>query len=319
VGAALAQPTFAAYYGPLNRHDPYTEKWSFNIQTLASRTTAVEIGYTGQNGKAFPAGVPGNQPVPGAGTIQTRRPYPNVGAFTQYLPVNDSHYEALEVSVKQREYHGLSAQVAFTFSKALGYTNGTGTGMDDSYNLHYDWGVQGYDLPRKLVTSFIYRIPFSKTRYAPVRRILGGWVLSSLLNYRDGYPFTVGVSGPTLNNGAGTNRANLVGNPNLPADQRNLNRWFDTSAFTAPPNYVWGNQGKNMLRGPALFQTDVAVQKQFSFSESIRLTFRGEATNVMNRVQLGTPIATLGASGVGAIRSLAAGPRNVQLSLRLGF
>jgi hypothetical protein len=319
VAAALAQPTFAAYYGPLDRHDPYTEKWSFNIQTLATRSTALDIGYEGQNGKAFPTLVPGNQPTPAAGTIQTRRPYPNVGSYWEYLPINNSHYESLQISVKQRAFHGLTAQVAFTWSKALGYTNGTGTTMDDSYNLHYDWGVQGYDLPRKLVTSFVYRIPVAKNWYAPARAVLGGWELSGLLNYRDGYPFTVGVSGPTLNNGAGTNRANLLRNPNLPSDQRNLNKWFDVTAFSAPPNYVWGNQGKDMLRGPALFQTDAGVQKRIPVFETKRIIVRGEATNLFNRVQLGTPIATYGASGFGSIRSLAAGPRNLQLSLRFEF
>jgi hypothetical protein len=319
VASALAQPTFAAYYGPLDRHDPYTEKWSFNIQALATRSTAVDIGYTGQNGKAFPTLIPGNQPAPAAGAIQGRRPYPNVGAYWQYVPVNNSHYESLQISVKQRAFHGLTAQVAFTWSKALGYTNGTGTTMDDSYNLHYDWGVQGYDLPRKFVTSFVYRVPFLKHAYAPVKAVFSGWDISSLLNYRDGYPFTVGVSGPTLNNGAGTNRANLLRNPNLPSDQRTLNKWFDVTAFSAPPNYIWGNQGKNMLRGPALFQTDAAVQKRIAVFESKRIVVRGEATNLFNRVQLGTPIATYNAAGFGAIRSLAAGPRNLQLALRFEF
>jgi len=127
------------------------------------------------------------------------------------------------------------------------------------------------------------------------------------------------VSGPTLNNGAGTNRANLLRNPDLPADQRTLNQWFDPTAFSAPPNYVWGNQGRDMLRGPALFQTDAGLQKRIPLGESRRLVVRGEATNLFNRVQLGTPIATFGASGFGAIRSLAAGPRNLQVSLRFEF
>jgi hypothetical protein len=319
VANVLGQPTFAAYYGPLNRHDPYTEKWSFNIQALASRTTAVEIGYTGQNGRSFPAVVPGNQPVPGAGTIQTRRPYLNVGAFSQYLPINDSHYEALEISVKQREFHGLIAQVAFTWSKSLAFEDGTGTTLNNSYNFHYDWGRTGYDLPRKLVTSFVYRIPFPMSWYKPARAVFAGWSLSNLWNYRDGYPFTVGVSGPTLNNGAGTNRANLVGDPNLPSGKRNINDWINSAAFTAPPNYVWGNQGRNMLRGPALFQTDAGLQKQFPITERMHLIVRGEASNLFNRVQLGVPIATFGASGFGAIRSLAAGPRNLQVSMKFEF
>ncbi len=320
-GAAnvLAQPTFAAYYGPRDRHDPYTEKWSFNIQALPLRKTAIEIGYTGQNGKAFPALLPGNQPLPGPGTIQTRRPYPNIGPYTQYLPINDSHYEALEITVRQREFHGLSVHAAFTYSKALGLSNGTGTSLNDSYNAHYDWGTLGYDLPRKLVASFVYKLPVLTNWNRPLRGVFGGWMLSGLTNFRDGYPFTVGVSGPTLNNGAGTNRANLLRDPNLPSDQRSRDKWFDTAAFSAPPNYVWGNQGKNMLRGPALFQMDAGVQKRFPISESKRFVVRADSQNIFNRVQLGTPIATFGASGFGSIRSLAGGPRNVQLALRFEY
>jgi hypothetical protein len=47
--------------------------------------------------------------------------------------------------------------------------------------------------------------------------------------------------------------------------------------------------------------------------------FRADSQNLFNRVQLGTPISTLGASGFGAIRSLAGGPRNLQLALRVEF
>jgi hypothetical protein len=316
---ALSQPAFGAYYGPLDRHDPYTEKWSFSIQALPFSKTAVEIGYMGQSGKAFPALVPGNQPVPGPGTVQARRPYPHVGSYWQYVPVNNSHYESLQISIRQRETHGLSLQAAFTWSKALGHSNGTGTTLNDSYNLRYDWGVLGYDIPRKAVISAIYRLPLFRSMYTPLRAVAGGWTVSSLLNIRDGYPFTVGVSGPTLNNGAGTNRANLIGDANLPSDQRTYDRWLNTDSFTAPPNYVWGNQGKNMLRGPAFAQTDVSVQKRFPVSETMRFVLRADSQNVFNRVQLGTPISTFGANGFGAIRSLAGGPRNVQLALRFEF
>jgi hypothetical protein len=317
--SALAQPTFGAYYGPLHRHDPYTEKWSFTIQALPLAKTAVEVGYLGQNGKAFPALVPGNQPLPGPGTVQTRRPYPNVGSYWQYVPVNNSHYESLQATVRQKATHALSLQAAFTWSKALGYSNGTGTTLNDSYNLRYDWGILGYDIPHKLVLSVIYRLPQFRATPAPLRAAIGGWTLSTLLNIRDGYPYTVGVSGPTLNNGAGTNRANLVGDPNLPASRRTYDRWLNTAAFTAPPNYVWGNQGKDMLRSPAFAQTDVSIQKRFPVSETVRFVVRADSQNAFNRVQLGTPIATFGASGFGAIRSLAGGPRNVQTALRLEF
>ena len=107
--------------------------------------------------------------------------------------------------------------------------------------------------------------------------------------------------------------------PNLPSGKRSINDWINIAAFTAPPNYVWGNQGRNMLRGPALFQTDAGLQKQFPITERMHLIVRGEASNLFNRVQLGLPIATSGASGFGATRSLAAGPRSLQVSMKFEF
>jgi hypothetical protein len=315
----LAQPTFAAYYGPLHRHDPYAEKWSFNVQAAPLRKTMVEIGYAGQDNRAFPALVPGNTPPPATGTIQTRRPYPNVGFFWQYVPVSDSNYHSLQITVRQREVHRFSLSAAFTYAKNLGYGGGTGTTLNDPYNLRYDYGLLPWDLRKRFVGTVIYRLPVLKGWNRWARGVLGGWQASSLINVHDGFPFTVGVSGPTLNNGAGTNRANMISDPNLPADQRTRDRWFNTKAFTAPPNFVWGNQGKNMLRAPALAQTDVGVSKRFPLTESVKVSLRGESQNVFNRVQLGTPISTFNTSGFGAIRSLAAGPRNVQVAARVEF
>lgn len=317
--APLSRPNFSAYYGPLRRHDPYAQKWSLNLQTIPFRRTALEIGYTGQNARAFPTLVPGNTPPPGPGAIQSRRPYPNVGFFWQYVPVSDSNYHALEVSFKQRERRGFSSNVAFTFGKTLGYGGGTGTTLNNPYNLRYDYGPLNWDIRKRLVVSFIYRLPTLKAWPHGVRAVLGGWQSSGLINLRDGSRFTVGVSGPTLNTGAGTNRANVLRNPNLPSGERTRDRWFDTQAFSAPPNYVWGAQGKNMMRAPAVYQTDLAVQKQVPVTESKRFIIRAEAQNAFNRVQLGTPISTLNAPGFGAIRSLVAGPRNVQMSLRFQF
>lgn len=316
--APLATNTFSAYYGPLNRHDPYTEKWNFNIQMNPFQKTAIEIGYSGQNARAFSTLVPGNTPSPGPGDIQARRPYPNVGFFWQYVPVNDSNFHALEISFRQQDFHGLVIQSAFTFSKALGYDQGTDATLNDPYNLRYDYGPLTYDVRKRWVTAVAYNIPTPTwNRFTKV--VLGNWNTSGLLTLQGGFPFTVGVSGPTLNNGAGTNRANELRDPNLPTDQRNQNQWFDTSAFSTPPNYVWGAQGNNTLRGPGLAQLDFAIEKRIPVRESMRFTFRMESQNFLNRVQLGQPAATLNGANFGVIRSLQGVPRNIQFVGRFEF
>lgn len=315
--APLSAPTFGAYYGPLDRHDPYTEKWNFNIQWSPLKMTAIEAGYSGQNARAFATLVPGNAPMPGPGDIQSRRPFQNVGSFWQFLPVNDSNYHSLQITFKQQAWHGLMVQSAFTFSKALGYNQGTDQTLNDPYNLRYDYGPLTYDFRKNWVTAFNYSIPSPES--GVLKQIFGNWETSGLVTLQGGFPFTVGVSGPTLNNGAGTNRANVISNPNLSGDQRSLDRWFDTTAFTAPPNYVWGSQGKGLLRTPGLAQVDFAFQKVIPVRERYRFTLRMEAQNLFNRVQLGAPAATLNSPNFGAIRSLQAGPRNIQLVGRFQF
>ena len=45
---ALAARTFGTYYSPLEHRDPYTQKYSLNLQISPSTFTALELGFTGQ-------------------------------------------------------------------------------------------------------------------------------------------------------------------------------------------------------------------------------------------------------------------------------
>ncbi len=314
---ALAARTFGGYYGPIDRQDPYTQKWSMNVQWNPLPKTALEVGYTGQRALHAATLAPGNTPAPGPGAVQDRRPYPNIGFWWQFLPINDSNYNGLEVTFKQQPIRGFSFQSAFTFSKALAYSTGTDSVLNDTFNFRYDYGPANYDFRKRWVSAFIYRLP-GPTANKIAKYALGGWETSSLITLQGGFPYTVGVTGPTLNNGAGSNRANVVRNPNL-GGQATRERWFDIDAFTAPPNFVWGAQGKNILRSPGLAQVDFAVQKVFPVTENKRFTVRMESQNFLNRVQLGAPAATLGAPNFGVIRSLQAGPRNIQMVGRFDF
>jgi hypothetical protein len=92
-----------------------------------------------------------------------------------------------------------------------------------------------------------------------------------------------------------------------------------TAAFTTPADYTWGNSGLNILRGPGWSELEMALQKSFTVMEGKRITFRAEATNTLNKVNLGQPSATLGSAGFGTIRSLNGDPRLMQMMLRFTF
>ncbi len=324
IQSVLASPSFSAYYGPLNRHDPYAEKYSATIEWNPLRNTAVSTGYVGQRTFHFPTLAPGNMAqVPGPSSVVSRQPYPNVGFFWWYTNLADSNYNALVLSVTQRMTHGLTFQSTFTVGKALGYTTATDETLTSRWNFRYDYGPLAYDIERRWVTAWTYQEP--KLTGAPriARAVLGNWSMSGILTLQSGFPFSVTASGAVLNvgNTGGTgNRPNVVGDPKLPGDQRNANRWFNTGAFALPPPYTWGNAGKNILFGPGLANLDFALQKSFPIvAEQHRLTFRMEANNLTNRVQLGNPNANISAANFGVITGLQSGARRLQAVLRYDF
>jgi hypothetical protein len=87
-----------------------------------------------------------------------------------------------------------------------------------------------------------------------------------------------------------------------------------------PAPGTFGNAGYNSLRGPGFFDTDVAVLKTFSLTESSTLQFRTDIANVFNRVNLGLPSGCVDC-GLAAITQLANGAvmRQIEFALKLSF
>lgn len=124
-----------------------------------------------------------------------------------------------------------------------------------------------------------------------------------------------------MNDDLNASRANIIGpgNPSLPSGQRSIDNWFNANAFSMPDNYTYGNSGINILRGPGFSEVELALQKSFTLGDRYKATFRAEAENLLNHVNLGNPSSTLGVSGFNTIRSLGGDPRSMQMVLRFAF
>lgn len=302
----------------LDHPDGYIQKYNFNVQIQPLTKTVIDVGYHGYNVVNFPTSTRFNHPPPGPGDQQARRPFPEFGEGFGLFYIGDSNYNSLEVTLRQQEVFGFSVQSSFTYSKGLGYVPDNGI---TPQSLGYYYGRLGTDYGRRWVTSFLYRIPTSSKLPALAKQTLGGWEMAGIVLLQGGLPFSV-FSSQNMNDGLNASRADYLppaGAAVLAQDQRNINRWFNTAAFGNPPNFVYGNSGVNILNGPGLAQWDLALQKLFTLREGMTLQFRGEASNLFNRVNLGQPSATIGGSAYGAIRSIAADPRNLQVALRLQF
>jgi hypothetical protein len=98
-----------------------------------------------------------------------------------------------------------------------------------------------------------------------------------------------------------------------------LSKYFNTSDFSAPAPFTFGNTGRTLpdVRGPGMRNLDFSIFKNFHIKERLTAEFRGEAFNLTNTVQFGLPNTTLGSNQFGVISTQANSPRQVQLGLKL--
>jgi len=112
-------------------------------------------------------------------------------------------------------------------------------------------------------------------------------------------------------------RPNVVHQPRLA--NRSPQEWFDVSAFAIPPEYTWGNAGRNILRGPGLVTTDLSLRRSFALAEKVRLVGEVQSFNTLNRANFNLPEAFADQPDTfGKILS-AKDPRQIQIALRLRF
>jgi len=93
-----------------------------------------------------------------------------------------------------------------------------------------------------------------------------------------------------------------------------------TDAFVAPPGGVFGNAGRNVLRGAGAVVFDFSLHRSFPLgSDARQLEFRWEMFNLTNTPQFGLPDRNVTGSSPGSITTLANDPRIMQFALRLKF
>jgi hypothetical protein len=105
-----------------------------------------------------------------------------------------------------------------------------------------------------------------------------------------------------------------------------VQQWINAAAFAVPGNGAWGSAGRNLVRGPSLWQADVGINKNFRISERFSLDFRAQAFNLFNRAQFGNPNSLFSSASFGRITTTvnngATGsgtPRQLQFALRLNY
>ena len=280
------------------RKDTYVSEWGLSVQQALPSEFVGTIAYVGSKGTHLLTLSEINvvNPLTGA------RPYPEFGQIDWRGTRNNSEYEALSVAVKRSFSRGLLLSVNYTWSHEIDDgSNGSGDG--DSLTPQNvacqpcERASGAFDARHIVNANAVYELPFGVgkpylTQPGVVRDVFGSWQLSTLVIAHTGFPVNVTVDRPSSavpDGNTNNQRPNLVpGVPlYLPGGE------FNIAAFAVPAPGTFGDAPRNLLRGPGLWQADVALGKHIPLTERVQLQFRAEAFNIFNRPQYAAPLSDI--------------------------
>jgi hypothetical protein len=365
-GTGAGLPTIAgrnpaSYITPANPQGngfiPYTPynlpimngwQWTAGVQRRLPANMVVEAQYVGSHWDNLHFEADINQvPANKLGGGQNARPYPQFsgigigsGGARTGLYTGISNYEAAQVMLKKPFGYGLSADLAYTWSRLKDDMDTSGWGnqfgsvyYQDAYNPSANYAVSNFDRPNSFKGAVVYAIPLGKGHQylnsALANAAVGGWQASASFIAESAAPFTVVMNSSTPDGALDGNLyPNLVGNPHV--SNQSLNQWYNQLGFAAPPPNTFGNNKRNSLRGPDLTDVDFSLAKSFGIPEweQGKLQLRMDAINVLNHPSFQNPSNNLNPSAlalgvpdpnVGKITATTITGRTVQLTARFSF
>lgn len=322
------RPNTAVGFFERSRPTPVSYQYNLNLQRQVAREAIVEVGYMANIGHHLTANDLSLNQVPpsllGAGDAQARRPYLQFSNVYIINPaIGNSTYHGGFLRAEKRFSRGISFLAHYTFSKfiddvASSSEYGDPQSYMDAYNRRLDKSLSGTDVTHRTIVSFLYETP----RIAGNRiltTVLADWKVGGFATLQSGAPFTVTTAANTTNAfAAGPLRPNLAGNPSLPAEERSVERWFNTAAFRQPAPFRFGDAPRSVLRGPFQQTVDATLAKEFALSERWRMDLRAEFYNLLNHANFEVPGRVLGAGDFGSLVSTR-NPRTTQIGLRFSF
>ena len=309
---------------------PYLQQWGLNVQYQFTASTVVEVGYQGTKGTALATQRLINQPMLGA-TGNTAANAPLRVPYVGFSPTGlvwletstDSRYNSLQTSVTRRFSKGLRLLGSYTWAKSLDNNSGSGTGASftqtdgDQLRPSLNRGPSDFDRTHRAVLNFSYNLPFQKG-------ILTGWQVAAVAVAQTGTPISILDTSGAAFFGTSNSRASWAPGATIEtarksgATQDRLNQYFNTAAFVRAGN-LWGDSGRNILRGPNQRNIDFSVNKRFALTERMALEWRSEFFNLLNITNFTNPGASITAVTYGVIRSTTGNPRVIQFALKLTF
>jgi len=365
--------SFIAVIESENPLNPYVQSYTLSVERELAPNTTLEINYIGTHSThlldrrdiAQPNPIPAastsfcqeTDPVTGSYinlnvapcTVISRLPYPNFnGTYIDSDFHGYSHYNAMNIKFEHRG-HDLAATAIYTWARSMddksaaAGVGATGTGYQGFMNNHdpaLDYGPSDFDVDNRFVSSYVWQLPvgrgkrFASTVNRAADLAVGGWQLSGITTFQTGFPY--GVSATDINGllGSTAQRANYVQGCNVHANLTQPFQRLNPACFTNPALGVYGDTSRNFLRQPGINNWDMAIGKDFSFTERLKFLFKMDTFNTFNHHQYAGDVGGLivagsggnepvsnsvGSATFGQLTGTASSPRILQFSGKITF
>jgi hypothetical protein len=296
---------------PTDHQPAVTYSWNLALAHVFPSAIHVEASYVANttrhlNGYSATNLVPlGSEQGPYFGTYyaQMFRPYPSFQDIGVNLHNLNSNYNSLQVTASHSK-GWLNAWLTYTYGKALGYN------CEDPFNEHNCYDPTPFDRSHAINFSYYIILPSISQKYLGNHKLgnaaLDGWKISGIEQYGTGTPLTdvtqngvnhneyggnavIGIYG---NNGYNVGNEAITGTPDEqsvplvtcnPSKGLKTHQYFNPNCFAAPSQ---GNNGTFRLpyiHGPAYFNDELGIFKEFHIHNEARLEIRAQAFNFLNR------------------------------------
>jgi hypothetical protein len=316
--------------------NPKFAEWNLEIQRQLGSKYSVGVNYAGNHGydlmtvntwlnsycKTCAAGTTFGGVI---GTTPTDQRFSEISDLTNS---GYSNYNGITASFKVKPTRGFSGQFNYTYSHGLDTCSNNCLEpfvASTLVSLRYQaapnlpgssYGNSDYDVRHSFNLNYVYQTP-SHWSNGLVNRVVGGWTIGGTMFYHTGLPWSpVDVSkrgqlrnvtglrtttplatfaggrviSGTCNENAAKAGAGIGGAP-----------CATSSEFALGAN-DFGN-GRNALRGPGFFDTDLSILKNFKIGERFGVAIGATAFDILNHQNFDLPINSVTSSIFGDILS----------------
>ena len=335
------------YAFPIHYKDPSVQQWNLTVEQDLGKGIGARFSYVGSHGTNLETFVDLNQ-VPASTTpysvTSLNLSYPDWSIIQSVENLAESNYNSGTVEVSRHSGKGLTFDASYTFTRDIsnaagatpsGFAGAGGNYVTDRFHPGLDYGNVSYDRKHRFLVTYLYDLPFGRGQRflpggGPVNAIVGDWHLGGVTVLQSGpfltpYQATSDPANTNILSTVGQTRADIVPGQTLYATNRNVNQWFNPSAFQVPAagRGYFGTAGVGSVVGPGTAVFSMSLRKDIPVYEHMKFSLSVEAANVFNHRNYEPPNMQVDVAQFGSISALqtaeGAGPRSLELAGRINF